>query len=43
MKATRQPAIENDLVIEYSSTATSLAPSHCRIDGGSQPSKAVSA
>ena len=34
MNATRQPAIENDFVMEYSSTATSLAPSACRIDGG---------
>ena len=31
---TRQPAIENDLVIEYNSTATSFAPSACMIDGG---------
>ena len=30
----RQPAIEKLLVIEYSSTAHSLAPSACRIEGG---------
>jgi hypothetical protein len=35
MNATRQPAMENDFVIEYSSTATSLAPSAWRMDGGS--------
>ena len=31
----RQPAIENDFVSVYSSTATSFAPGTCRIDGGS--------
>ena len=35
----RHPAIEKDLVIEYSSTAHSLAPSAWRIDGGCHPSK----
>ena len=34
MNAIRQPAIENDFVNEYSSTATSFAPGTCRIDGG---------
>jgi len=29
--------MEYDLVIEYSSTATSSAPSHSRIDGGFLP------
>ena len=37
-KPTRQPAMENDLVSVYSSTATSLAPGTWRIDGGSYPS-----
>ncbi|CPU65756.1 Uncharacterised protein [Mycobacteroides abscessus] len=41
--ATRQPAMENDFVIEYSSTATSRAPSHSMIDGGSNPSNVMSA
>ena len=39
----RQPAIENDFVIEYSSTAHPLAPSACRIEGGWKPSKPSSA
>src|SRR5205085_2415076 len=43
MQATRHPAIEKDFVIEYSSTAHSFAPSACRIDGGSYPSKPSSA
>jgi hypothetical protein len=43
MNAIRQPAMENDFVIEYSSTAQSSAPSHSRIDGGRQPSNATSA
>ena len=30
----RQPAIENDFVSVYSSTATSFAPGTSRIDGG---------
>ncbi len=34
MKATRQPAMEKLLVSVYSSTATSLAPGTCRIEGG---------
>ena len=34
MNATRHPAMENDLVSVYSSTATSLAPGTWRIDGG---------
>jgi hypothetical protein len=37
--AQRQPAIEKLFVIEYSSTAHSLAPSACRMLGGWTPSK----
>ena len=42
-KPTRQPAIENDFVRLYSSTAQSAAPSAASTDGGSWPSKAMSA
>jgi hypothetical protein len=42
-KPTRQPAIENDFVSEYVSTATSAAPGTWRIEGGRWPSNETSA
>ncbi len=43
VKPMRQPAIEKDFVRLYSSTAQSSAPSAASTDGGTWPSKAMSA